>query len=145
MLADTLSGWVESWGDAGRVLKGKPQATTRVMHQVHNASGRSGPRPRSSPSDRALPATSTDAVLWSGGGASVGAAVGVRSTGAPFGGGASANNPPGYTQVSACVCAHACVYMSVCVYGLTDQADVGANAAKLTQVTQKGDVVRECL
>ncbi|KAF5834717.1 hypothetical protein DUNSADRAFT_8487 [Dunaliella salina] len=99
MLADKLSGWVESWGDAGRIMKGKPQATTRVTHHQQQ-----GPSSKGSasvfPKSATLPATATDAVIGSRGGASLGAAVGVRSTGVPFAGGSSAANPPGYTQMT---------------------------------------------
>eukprot|EP00983_Pelagomonas_calceolata_P129117 1161580-Pelagomonas_calceolata.AAC.3 len=98
MLADKLSGWVESWGDAGRIMKGKPQATTRVTQHHQQRPGSKGAS--FFPKSAALPATATDAVIGSRGGASLGAAVGVRSTGVPYAGGASAANPPGYTQVT---------------------------------------------
>eukprot|EP00200_Dunaliella_tertiolecta_P012394 CAMPEP_0202385696 /NCGR_PEP_ID=MMETSP1127-20130417/62290_1 /ASSEMBLY_ACC=CAM_ASM_000462 /TAXON_ID=3047 /ORGANISM="Dunaliella tertiolecta, Strain CCMP1320" /LENGTH=928 /DNA_ID=CAMNT_0048985961 /DNA_START=308 /DNA_END=3094 /DNA_ORIENTATION=+ len=98
MLADKLSGWVESWGDAGRIMKGKPQATTRVTQHHQQRPGSKGAS--FFPKSAALPATATDAVIGSRGGASLGAAVGVRSTGVPYAGGASAANPPGYTQMT---------------------------------------------
>ena len=53
VLADRLSGWVEGWGDAGRVMKGKPPATTRAFGQQAPKAGSFGPK------GRALPANST--------------------------------------------------------------------------------------
>lgn len=91
---------MESLGDAGRLMKGKPTATVQAKGaQAGTGTGSSSGSKSYGPKGRALPPTSTDAVLWSKGGASVGAAAGVRSKGVPIAGGASAANPPGYSQV----------------------------------------------